>query len=300
VTIGVLVMAYGTPASLDEVEAYYTHIRRGRPPTAEQLEDLVRRYRAIGGVSPLAATTEAQRAAIERHLDASEPGRFVVRAAHKHAPPFLEDGVADLVAARVTGIVGAVLAPHYSAASIGEYHARAGTAATVPYVGVERWFDLPEFVAHQADALRRRRDELGDAAVVRFSAHSLPLRVLEGDGYRDELHDGAALIAAAAGLDATGWAIAWQSAGRTPEPWAGPDLLEVLVQVAEEGAAGIIVVPHGFVADHLEVAYDLDIEAADAAAALGLPFARTDVINADDAVLGALAERIGRTAGALP
>jgi ferrochelatase len=304
VTIGVLVMAYGTPASLDDVEGYYTHIRRGREPSPEQLADLIRRYEAIGGLSPLTATTEAQRAGIASALERREPGGYVVTAAHKHAPPFIEQGVSALESQGCDGIVGVVLAPHYSRGSIGEYHARAEAAAAVPYVGVDRWFDLPSYVAHQAASLGRqldrlRRDGDGRPIEVRFTAHSLPLRVLEGDPYRDDLRDGAAMIAAAAGLGPDDWATAWQSAGRTPEPWAGPDVLEELVTLADQRAAGVVVVPHGFVADHLEVAYDLDIEAADTAKALGLPFARTEVINADEAVMTELANRVRQRAGSL-
>ncbi len=302
-TVGVLVMAYGSPASPDDVEAYYTHIRRGRPPTTEQLADLRRRYDAIGGISPLRERTEAQRAAIEEHL-AGTGGDYVVRLGQKHAAPFVEDGVAALAEAGASGIVGVVLAPHWSAASVGQYDARAAEEAAragVPYAGVERWADLDAFVEHQAASLRRLLQRMPQRTKVVFTAHSLPERVLEGDPYPDELFASARAIATRAGLAAWGdWGIAWQSAGATPEPWRGPDLLAVIDDLAETGRAeGIAVVPQGFTSDHLEVLYDLDVEAAGRAAERGLAFGRTDVVNADPVVMAALAGRVAEVAGGL-
>ena len=299
--IGVVVMAYGTPASPDDVESYYTHIRRGRPPTPDQLADLVARYDAIGGISPLAERTETQRAGIEARLELTDPGRFVVRLGQKHAAPFIEDGVAALAADGVSGIVGVVLAPHWSGFSVGQYNERAAAAAAdagVPFVGVERWADLDEFVAHQAASLA---EQLGRSTVptkVVFTAHSLPERVLAGDPYPDELHASAAAIATRAGLGRwSDWAIAWQSAGRTPEPWRGPDILTVIDELAATGRAErIVVVPQGFTSDHLEVVYDLDIEAAARADAAGLGFARTEVVNADPGVMSAVADLVAATA----
>ncbi len=303
-TVGVLVMAYGSPASPDDVEAYYTHIRRGRPPSAEQLDDLRRRYDAIGGTSPLRERTEAQRAAIEAHLDRSAEGRFVVRLGQKHAAPFVEDGVAALAAEGVSGIVGVVLAPHWSAASVGQYDARAGEEAArhgLPYVGVERWADLEAFVTHQATSLRHLLGRMPERTKVVFTAHSLPERALEGDPYPDELFASARAIATHAGLATWGdWGIAWQSAGATPEPWRGPDLLTVIDDLAETGRAeGIAVVPQGFTSDHLEVLFDLDVEAAGRAAGHGLAFGRTEVVNADPSVVAALADRVAEVAAGL-
>jgi ferrochelatase len=294
--IGALVMAYGSPSSPEQIEGYYTHIRHGRPPSAEQLADLVRRYDAIGGVSPLAARSAAQRSAIASALGDG----WVVEAGDKHAPPFVEDGVAALAAAGVNAIVGVVLAPHYSAASVGEYHARAlaaAEAAEIPYRGVDAWWDLDEHVEVLARSLRARLDAAGPGTKVLFTAHSLPERVLVDDPYPDQLHAGASAIAERAGLLPWGdWGLAWQSAGRTPEPWRGPDILAVLDDLADTGrAAGVVVVPHGFTTEHLEVRYDLDIEAAARAEARGLAFARTDVVDADAAVMGALARRVAAT-----
>jgi ferrochelatase len=294
--IGALVMAYGSPSSPEQIEGYYTHIRHGRPPSAEQLADLVRRYDAIGGVSPLAARSAAQRSALASALGDG----WVVEAGDKHAPPFVEDGVGALAAAGVEAIVGVVLAPHYSAASVGEYHARAlaaSEAAEIPYRGVDAWWDLDEHVEVLARSLRSRLDAAGPNTKVLFTAHSLPERVLVDDPYPDQLHAGAAAIAERAGLLPWGdWGLAWQSAGRTPEPWRGPDILAVLDDLADTGrAAGVVVVPHGFTTEHLEVLYDLDIAAAARAEARGLAFARTDVVDDDAAVMGALARRVAAT-----
>jgi ferrochelatase len=293
--IGVVVMAYGTPAAADDIEAYYTHVRRGRPPTPEQLADLVRRYDAIGGLSPLAANTAAQRHAIAAALGED----YIVEGGNKHAAPFIEDAVATLIDQGVTAIVGVVLAPHYSAASVGEYHARATKAALeTPYVGVDRWFDLDEFIRFEAASLRNRLVDAPERTKVLFTAHSLPERSLVGDPYPTQLFSGAGAIATAAGLAPWGdWAIAWQSAGRTPEPWRGPDILSVIADLADTGKAdGVVIVPHGFTSEHLEVLYDVDIEAAAAAKAAGLTLSRTDVVGADPTVMGALAGRIAASA----
>lgn len=296
-TTGVVVMAYGTPASPEDIEAYYTHIRRGRPPTEEQLADLVARYRAIGGISPLAERTAAQLRAIGTQLELRDAGEFVVRLGQKHAAPFVEDGVAELAAVGVDRIVGVVLAPHYSGFSVGQYHERAGAAAAdagLPFAGVPHWHLTEGFVSHQAASATERLATLPDRSVVVFTAHSLPERVLEGDPYPDELRESAVAIADRVGLDRwSGWSLGWQSAGRTPEPWRGPDILEIIRDLSGTGAAdGILVVPQGFTADHLEVLYDLDIEAAGVAAEVGLAFARTDVVNDDPVVAGDLADLV--------
>jgi ferrochelatase len=296
-TVGVVVMAYGTPATPEDIPEYYTHIRRGRPPTDEQLAELTARYEAIGGISPLAQRTRAQLAAIEASLEAAEPGRFVVRLGQKHAAPFIEDAVAELAGLGVERIVGVVLAPHWSGFSVGQYHARVEAAAAeagLSSTGVDSWALEPSFVAHQAASVRDRLATLPERTKVVFTAHSLPERVLVDDPYPDELRASAEAIATAAGLGRwSTWSLGWQSAGRTPEPWRGPDILEVVRELAATGRAdGVLVVPQGFTSDHLEVLYDLDIEAAGVAAEVGLDFARTEVVNDDGAVMSALAERV--------
>jgi len=268
-------MAYGTPAASEEVEAYYTHIRRGRPPTSEQLDDLRARYEAIGGLSPLRRITEGQRDAI---ADALGDG-FDVVLGYKHASPFIEEAVERL--GPLDRIAGVVLAPHYSRGSVGEYRERLG------HPTLQSWHDLPEWLEFQADAVRAAVASMPARTAVVFTAHSLPERVLDGDPYPDQLAESAAEIAHRAGV--TDWSIAWQSAGRTPEPWRGPDILEV---IADAEADGLLVCPQGFTADHLEVLYDLDIAARDAARARGIAFARTAMVNDDARVLRALAARV--------
>ena len=298
-TAGLVVMAYGTPRTPDDIEAYYTHIRRGRPPAPEQLAELTGRYRAIGGTSPLAERTRAQVGGIAAALESAEHGGWRVALGNKHAAPFVEDAVGEVVAVGAERVVGLVLAPHFSRGSVGEYHARAGAAAAergVAYAAIDRWHDEAAWLDAQSARVRDGLGRLPGGAKVLFTAHSLPERVLEGDPYVDELRASAAAIAGRAGLeDWTGWALAWQSAGRTPEPWRGPDILDVIRQLGAARAEGVLVCPQGFVSDHLEVLYDLDVEAAKVAAEAGLAFARTASINDDPAVMGALAARVRRT-----
>ncbi len=296
-TTGVVLMAYGTPRTPAEIEPYYTDIRRGRPPTAEQLADLTRRYEAIGGISPLAALTAAQSAVLQGALDARRPGEYVVGIGLKHAAPKIEQGVAALVAGGNDRVIGLVLAPHYSALSIGEYLGRAESAAEAAgasFVGVESWAVEPAYVDFLAAAVGHQLASLPAATRVVFTAHSLPQRILDaGDPYPDQLGATAAAVATRVGLDDDRWSIGWQSAGRTPEPWLGPDVLAIVdAMAADPDVDGLLVCPCGFVADHLEVLYDLDIEAARRAADRGLAFARTASMNADPAVLGALADRV--------
>lgn len=299
--VGVLVMAYGTPASQDDIEAYYTHIRRGRAPEPAQLAELAGRYEAIGGISPLAQRTRAQIDAIAAATNSVAPGRYVFELGQKHAAPFIEDGVLALTDHGVDQIVGLVLAPHYSAASVGQYLDRAATAAAehgLPFTGIRSWHLADAYIAHQAARLVEQLATLPERTKVLFTAHSLPERVLVDDPYADQLRESAERIAQEAGLGqwAT-WSLGWQSAGRTPEPWRGPDVLEVIRELAATGRAdGVLVVPQGFTSDHLEVLYDLDIEAAGVAAEVGLAFARTNVVNADRPVMAALAAAIEQAA----
>jgi len=290
----VLVMAYGTPASHDDIEAYYTHIRRGRPPAPEQLADLVRRYDAIGGLSPLAGRTRAQVEGLQATLDAAEPGRFIVAYGGKHAAPFVEDGVSLLVEVGVADLVALVLAPHYSALSVGEYFDRVaaavdGSGAALGITYVRDWYGEPGLVELLADRVRAGLAGFAEGTRVEtlVTAHSLPRRVLEmGDPYAEQLAATAEAVAVAAGAER--WQVAWQSAGRTPEPWLGPDVLDAIRALAGQ-VDGVLVCPAGFVSDHLEVLYDLDIEARAAAEAAGLSFGRTESLNDDARFLGVLA-----------
>lgn len=286
-TAGVLVMAYGTPRDRDDIEAYYTDIRRGRVPTQELLADLVRRYDALGGTFPLREITDRQVARIASALGDD----YRVTLGTKHSTPKVEDGVRELAALGVDRVIGLVLAPHFSRFSIGEYAeraAKAGAQLGLTVDTVPSWHLLPAYVDFLADAVRAALATVPAGSGVLFTAHSLPQRILDsGDPYPDQLRETAEAVAAAVGVGA--WDIGWQSAGRTPEPWLGPDVLDVVRARADAGAAGLVVCACGFVADHLEVAYDLDIEAASVANELRLPFARTASVNDDPAVMSALA-----------
>lgn len=310
---GVLVMAHGTPDTPEGIAPFYTRIRRGRPPTPELLAELTARYAAIGGTSPLTARTTAQVAGLSAALEAEAPGSFVVRLGTKHAHPTIEDAVAGLAADGVDRLIGIVLTPHQSTMGSGEYFVRAAAAAAasdppLPLVEVTSWYGEPGFAPLLAARTRAALDGL-DAAARRcthvfFTAHSLPERVVaEGDPYPGQVADSAADIAAAAGLDAdptVSWSTAWQSAGRTADAWIGPDLLAEMGRVADAGATAVVVCAVGFVADHLEVLYDLDVEAKARADELGIAFARTDSLNDDPAFCALLAGAVvsaGRVAG---
>ena len=295
-TVGVLLMAYGTPATPADVEAYYTHVRRGRPPTPEQLADLQRRYEAIGGTSPLLERTEAQRRGVQAALDGH--GQFSVVLGMKHAAPFIEDAVERVVEQGSSRAVGVVLAPHYSRLSVGEYEERARAAAgdRLDVTMVQSWHDAPAYLDALSERVQKALATLPERSEVVFTAHSLPARIVaESDPYPDQLRATAEAVAAQAGV--ARWRVAWQSAGRTPEPWIGPDIGEVLAELAAGGEVqGVLVCPAGFTSDHLEILYDLDVEARARAGELGLAFARTESLNDDprlcEAVAGAVLARV--------
>jgi protoporphyrin/coproporphyrin ferrochelatase len=293
----VMAMAYGTPATPAELEPYYTHIRHGRPPPPELLTELRERYEAIGGRSPLLEITRAQGDGLSVALRAAGHPDVEVVVGMKHAPPFIEHAARDLLADGMERVVGLVLAPHYSKMSVGQYAARAARAlgdgpGAPSFAMVHSWATTRGYVDWLADAVRAALDQLGSAAAraeVVFTAHSLPERIVAaGDPYPTELAATARAVARAAGLER--WSVAWQSAGRTADAWIGPDILEVLPKIAAAGAGGVVVCPAGFVADHLEVLYDLDIEAAAAARSLDLQFVRTVSPNADPGLAATLAD----------
>jgi len=287
-TDGLLVMAYGTPASTGDVAAYYTHIRGGRPPSDEQLADLLRRYDAIGGVSPLRERTDAQVACIAAELG----DEWDVVLGYKHAAPFLEDAAATL--AGHDAVVGLVLAPHYSALSVGEYLERA--ASVLPgLIAVQTWHLADGYLDALVERVRGALAEMPGGTEVVFTAHSLPARITDtGDPYADEITQTALVVAERAGVER--WSTGWQSAGRTPEPWLGPDILDVIRTRAAEGVPGLLVCPCGFVSDHLEVLYDLDVDAARVAKECGIAFARTRSLNDDPALCRTLAGVVRRAA----
>jgi protoporphyrin/coproporphyrin ferrochelatase len=309
---GVLVMAYGTASGPDDVERYYTDIRGGRTPSPEHLVELKDRYAAIGNVFPLLATTRAQADGIVERLNGGDGGgeRYRAFLGMKHSAPFIPEGVRAMAEAGVRRAIGIVMAPHWSGMSVETYIDRVWQAIDDQGYGIEMTYvrsfhDHPAFVAFLASRVRQTLGTLSaeqrELATVLFTAHSLPIREIE-DGtfrcktcdcdhscrYRDGLQETADLVAAAVGV--ADHRIAWQSVGRTADPWWGPGIDEVLPRLAAEGRSACVVCCAGFVADHLETLYDLDIEAAGEAAAAGLPFARTPMPNADPAFLDVLAQ----------
>ncbi|WP_213412955.1 ferrochelatase [Xylanibacillus composti] len=300
-TIGVLVMSYGTPESLDQIEPYYTHIRRGSPPSPEQLQELTDRYKAIvGGVFPLRENTNRQVQALEETLNASasDSVRFVCYQGLKHAAPFIEDGVKQMAADGIQRAVGIVLAPHYSVMSVGGYIKRAkeeAERAGIELSCVQSYHLHPlliEALAKRVEhALERFHSEDRNRVKVLFTAHSLPERILEmGDPYPEQLL--ATSRAVAERTQVSNWEFAWQSAGRTSVPWLGPDILDVLEKLHTEQVRAVLVCPVGFVSDHLEVLYDLDIEAKQTAKRLDMHLERTESLNTDPLYMQVLADAV--------
>jgi ferrochelatase len=310
--VGVLAMAYGTASGPEDVERYYTDIRGGRPPSPDHLEELKSRYAAIGNRFPLLAITRRQGQALEHELNAGE-GRYAVYLGMKHSPPFIADAVEQMRSEGIERAVGLVLAPHWSGMSVETYVdrvekalAEAGAGGVPSFRYVRHWYDHPsfvEFLAGRVAAALEGFDETSRArpAVV-FSAHSLPTRRLPDGGLRCKLCDlcadscryvrqlahTAELVAGR--LAITDQRIAWQSAGRTTDQWWGPPVGEVIRGLATAGHTAVVVCSAGFVADHLEILYDLDIEARRVAADAGIAFARTEMPNDHPDFIRTLAE----------
>lgn len=294
-TTGVLVMAYGTPTTPADVEAYYTRIRHGRAPTPELLRELSDRYREIGGTSPLAQRTAAQVAGISAALEARCAGAFDVRFGSKYEPPMIEDVAPGFSQDGITHVIGLVLAPHSSSMSTDQYMSRAreSLGQSVIFTEIGAWWDAPgflEIIAQRVtDALALVDPARLDTTEVLFSAHSLPQKILAtGDTYPEQLRDSAEGAARVA--DITNFDLAWQSAGRTADPWIGPDILEVLRTKKAAGLTDIVSCPIGFVSDHLEVLFDIDIQAQALAHELGLNLIRTASLNDDPAFISVLAD----------
>ena len=286
-TTAVVLMAYGSPGRIEDVPAYYADIRGGRPIKPELLEDLVARYRRLGieKSNPLNEITEATRAALESELG------LPVFTGMRHWTPRIAEAVEGALAGGADEIVGLVLAPHYSGMSIEKYRAQLVDAVDgrVELRFVERWGDDPGFVNLLAERVA------GTSAYVVFTAHSLPARILdEGDPYRDELLETARLVTEAAGVQ--DWSFSFQSESPTGEPWLGPDILDHLDELAARGVEDILLCPVGFVADHLEIRWDLDVEAAERADELGLGLNRIELPNADTAFIQVLAGLVRRHA----
>jgi ferrochelatase len=281
----VVLMAYGSPERLADVPAYYADIRGGRPVAPEHLDDLIERYRRLGieDSNPLNEITERTRAALEHELE------LPVFTGMRHWQPRIADAVEGALAAGAATIVGLVLAPHYSRLSIGAYKRllEEAVGGRAQLVFVDRWGLEPGFVELLAERVR------DPGAHVVFTAHSLPARILEeNDPYQEELFATAEAIAAAAALD--DWTFAYQSESPTGEPWLGPDILPHLEQLHGRGVRKVLVCPVGFVADHLEIRWDLDTEAREKAAELGMRLERIEMPNDDPEFVRVLAGIVRR------
>ena len=291
----ILLMAYGTPERLDQVGDYFTHIRGGRRPSPEAVEHLRHRYEIVGGGTPLLEISRRLADGLQRALDESGDGRRVYTGM-RHWHPYIAEVVQRMAADGVRRATAIALAPHYSRMSIGAYRkaleeANRQLAEPIELTIVESWHRQPEFVEMMAELVRaglsKFADADRDAVTTVFSAHSLPERIREwGDPYERELQESAAAVAERLGLSR--WRFAWQSAGGTGEPWIGPDILDFLETLRGEGVRHVLQVPIGFVAEHLEVLYDIDIEAKGKAAELGMELHRTELPNASPAFVRTL------------
>ena len=298
-TTGVLVMAYGGPDSLEDVAPYLQDVRGGRDTPAAIVEDVRERYAKIGGRSPILERTQAQAAALDAALN-TNGRRFVVAVGMRHWHPYIRDAVRDLRARDVTRIVGVVMAPHYSRLSIAAYHrALAEAADGLDVRGIEHWHVLPGFVATLAErvreALARFPGEIRDCVPVVYTAHSLPERIRTWDDpYPAQLGETVAAVAAILGPHPHRFA--YQSAAMTKEPWLGPDAGDVLDDLAREGAPGVVIAPIGFVCEHVEILYDVDVVLRSRAAAHGLRLERIRMVNDAPATMAGLADLVRDTA----
>jgi protoporphyrin/coproporphyrin ferrochelatase len=304
---GIVLLAYGSPDTPDDVEPYFRHIRGGRAPSSEAVADLRRRYELIGGQTPLRSITTETAGALQATLDARAPGEYRTYVAMKHWHPFIGDVIPRMAADGVRRVVAIVLAPHYSRMSVGSYRqyveeAIAKLDAPMDLTFIESWHLEPAFLTLMAGCVREGLTTFPEGATdetcVVFSAHSLPVRIRTWDDpYEAQLLASAEAVAREIGL--RNWRFAWQSAGHTGEPWLGPDIVDYLETLHAEGVRNVLSVPIGFVCDHLEVLYDIDHEAADKASALGMTLRRTRMPNATPeliAVLDRLVARVDRAA----
>jgi ferrochelatase len=296
--IGVLVMAYGGPASLDEIPGYLADIRSGRPTPRAVLDEITENYRAIGGASPLLDVTQRQVDALRAEL--GEDYRCYL--GMRHWAPWIEEVVGEMISDGVERAVSLVLAPHFSALSVARYQQKVADGlelyrGRIEFEHVASYHDAPGLIAAFSsrvdEGLARWPDEERDRVHVVFSAHSLPERVLAaGDPYGVQCLETARLVAERAGLPGDRWSWAYQSAGRTPEPWAGPDLGEHLAELAAGGVRDVISIPVGFVSDHVEILFDVDVRAAELARGLGMRLERPPALNDDPVFIATLAELV--------
>jgi ferrochelatase len=296
-------MAYGGPDSLEDVEPYLLDIRGGRPTSPELVAEIKERYALIGGRSPLLDITRQQAERLEAHLNRSGEARFRTYVGMRHWQPRIKEAVAQMAGDGIEQAVALVMAPHFSRMSVGAYFKRLDEAigdldVNITVNHIESWHDHPGLVAALAekasDALALFDGNAGDSAPkVIFSAHSLPSRIQEwGDPYDAQLHETAALVAEQLKLPADRWLFCYQSAGRSAEPWLGPPIEDVIVELARADERRLLVVPIGFVCDHVEILYDIDIEGRQLAQAHGVRLERSESLNASPTFIAALADLV--------
>jgi len=296
--IGLLVMAYGTPYKEEDIEPYYTHIRHGRKPEPEALQDLKDRYQAIGGISPLAKITEDQTKELEKALNEQQDEyEFKAYIGLKHITPFIEETVQQMATDGIEEAISIVLAPHYSTFSVKSYNERANEEAKkhgIQIDSVESWYDHPGFIKFWADGIRETYnnipEEEREERVLIVSAHSLPEKILkDGDPYADQLAETATLIAKEANIK--NYELGWQSEGNTPDPWLGPDVQDLTRDLYKErGYKAFVYAPVGFVADHLEVLYDNDYECKVVCDEVGASYYRPEMPNTHPQFIHTLAD----------
>lgn len=302
--IGVLIMAYGGPNNLDEIPGYLADIRNGRVTTPAVLEEISNNYTQIGGKSPLLEFSTAQVEAIKSHLD---PDKYKVYLGMRHWSPWIEDTIREMIDDGITHAVSMVLAPHFSKLSVAKYQGKIQSGLTmnrgeIEFANIDSYHNVPGLIKPLADRVqegidRWPEDERDDVHVV-FSAHSLPVRIIKmGDPYDDQLRETAQLIANEAGLRDDQWSWSYQSAGRSPEPWLGPQLEEYIPELAEKGIKNVVSVAVGFVSDHVEILFDIDIEAQKAAKECGVRLERPPALNTDPVFMKQLADLITAKAG---
>lgn len=302
--IGVLVMAYGGPARLEDVEPYLMHVRDGRPLPERALQEVVERYRKIGGGSPILQETQAQAAALQRALDRGDRGAYRVFLGMRHWHPFIEQTVEQMAQAGLSRLVGIVMAPHYSRLSVEAYFGRVEQALTgvtdaPELTRIESWKTDPGYLdaveTHIRDALGRLPGGRQAEVQLVFTAHSLPERILGwNDPYPEELR--VTFEALRARFPSHPSHFAYQSAAMTPEPWLGPDAGQRMLELLGQGASTFLVVPIGFVCEHVEILYDVDIDFRQRVERAGGRLERIEMPGADPGMMASLAKRVRQAA----
>jgi ferrochelatase len=302
--MGLLVMAYGTPYQLEDLERYYTHIRRGRKPSAEMIEELRNRYEAIGGISPLAKITAEQADKLEKQLNQEQDEiEFKLYLGLKHIEPFIEDAVKQMKEDGIEEAVSIVLAPHFSSFSVQSYNDRAKEEAEKiggpKITSVESWYDEPRFIDYWGKRIKNIYEQMSPEeeqnSVLIVTAHSLPERIIQsGDPYPSQLQETADMIAERSGVK--NYTVGWQSAGNTPEPWLGPDVQDLTRELYNEHHyKAFVYAPVGFVCDHLEVLYDNDIECRAVTDEVGAKYYRAEMPNAKEEFIDSMSAVILKT-----